>query len=101
MQQEEAAKESTIVETETPQEEVQAEEGAGVGAEPLPYEWRRAHSLPPSLSHNNGHGLNSLAGLAVWGRRHHHLAQSGWVHKRRQQRQLQLEAAKVPAAKAM
>ena len=51
----------------------------------MPYGWRRAHSLPPSLSHHSG--LNILVGLAVW------------RHKRRQQREL--EAAKVSAAKAM
>ena len=77
VQQEGAAEDSAS--RETPQEEVQAEDGAGRGGEPLPYGWRRAHSLPPSLRHHSG--LNSLAELVVWRRRHHHLTQSGWVHK--------------------
>ena len=50
--------------------------GRGALGEPLPYGWRRAHNLPDSQPAN----------------RHHHPIQSGWVHKRGQQRQL--EAAK-------
>ena len=67
VQQEEAALEGAAGEPagrETPQEEVQAVEGAGMRGGPLPYGWRRAHSLPPSLSHHSG--MNNLAGLADW-----------------------------------
>ena len=59
-------------------EEVHMKEG-------VPYGWRRAYSLPPSLSHHSG--LNSPAGLTVW------------RHKERQRGQL--GAAGVPAPETM
>ena len=48
-----------------------------------PHGWRRAYSLPRSLSHHGS--LNSLAGLA------------DWRHKRRQQKQLEAASWRQPA----
>ena len=79
---------------EAPQEEVQTEEGAGYG-------WRRAYSLPPSLSYHSleaqgeaKRGLDSDARLPVW---RHRERQRRLKEKQRRQ----LEAAGVPAAEAM
>ena len=76
--------------------------------EGAPYGWKRAYSLPPSLSHHSleaqgeaERGLDSDARLAVWRhterqRRHKERQRR---HKEKQRRQL--GAAGVPAAEAM
>ena len=47
---------------EAPQEGVQAVEGAGVRGGPLGHGWRKAYSLPPSLSHHRQPGIGNLHG---------------------------------------